>query len=72
MNTAANAWRQPLNHPQKKILLADDNLSFVRMLKESLELDGYEVLCGFDGSMTARLALNFLIRALLEPYPTIY
>jgi CheY-like chemotaxis protein len=37
------------------ILVADDDPSLVRLLQEFLEIEGYTVLCAYDGQMALRL-----------------
>jgi DNA-binding response OmpR family regulator len=39
-----------------KILIVDDDPAIVNLLKEDLESEGYEVVCGFDGQMAIQLA----------------
>ena len=38
------------------ILVVDDDPSIVNLLKESFTLEGYKVLCGFDGQMAIQMA----------------
>lgn len=38
------------------ILIIDDDMSLVRMLKSGLEGEGYDTICGFDGQMAINLA----------------
>jgi len=40
-----------------KILVVDDDQPIVNVLKENLEMEGYQVLVGFDGSMAIDLAI---------------
>ena len=40
----------------KSILLVDDDMKFVKMVKEILEEEGYTVHCGYDGHMAVHLA----------------
>lgn len=38
------------------ILVVDDDPAIVNLLKESFTLEGYNVLCGFDGQMAVQMA----------------
>jgi CheY-like chemotaxis protein len=38
------------------VLLIDDDLHIIQMMREALELDGYRVITGFDGQMALNLA----------------
>jgi len=40
----------------KRILVIDEDLMVVLSLREHLETEGYEVVCGYDGLMAIRLA----------------
>ncbi len=40
----------------KTILIADDDLRLIKLLKENLQAEGYIVYCGFDGGMAVSLA----------------
>ncbi len=40
------------------ILVIDDDMPLVKMIKTSLEGEGYNVLTGFDGQMAVNLALT--------------
>jgi two-component system chemotaxis response regulator CheY len=40
----------------KTILVVDDDVSIVHLLKEDLEMEGYRVLEGFDGQMALQMA----------------
>ena len=42
----------------KKILVADDDLSFVELIKTALELQGFEVLTAFNGTETLAKAIQ--------------
>ncbi len=42
--------------PPRKILIVDDDMDVIRVLKESLEVEGYGVMVGFDGQMAVNLA----------------
>ncbi len=42
--------------PSQRILIVDDDLDVTRVLKESLEVEGYSVLVGYDGQMAVNLA----------------
>lgn len=39
-----------------KILVVDDDPEFLKLIKMSLEEEGYRILCGFDGQMALHLA----------------
>jgi CheY-like chemotaxis protein len=43
-------------NPVKTILLVDDDLHFVKLIKSILCEEGYTVYCGFDGNMAVDLA----------------
>jgi len=45
--------------PLKSILLIDDDLHLVKLLKDSLQREGYRVYCGFDGGMAVHLAHKY-------------
>ena len=52
-------WRDdyklyPRLHP--RILVADDDPYLVRLLKENLELEGYDVTCAYDGMHAIHLS----------------
>src|ERR1700761_3299449 len=42
--------------PQATILIIDDDVEIVRLLKENLELEGYSTVVGYDGQMALNLA----------------
>ncbi len=44
-----------------QILVADDDPSMVRLLQETLQLEGYKVYCAYDGQMALRLAQQFAL-----------
>lgn len=44
------------DHIFKKVLIIDDDLSFVKLIKDNLQEEGYTVYCGFDGHMGIELA----------------
>ena len=41
---------------RQTVLVVDDDIGLVRLLKECLEAQGYEVLTGFDGQMAIQTA----------------
>src|SRR5580700_5999652 len=42
-----------------KILVVDDDQPLVHVLKENLELEGYQVQAGYDGAAALELSLNW-------------
>ncbi len=43
-----------------RILVVDDDPSIVNLLREALSMEGYEILCGFDGQMAVQMARKYL------------
>jgi DNA-binding response OmpR family regulator len=44
------------NRNGRSILIIDDDIRLVKMLKENFQNEGYAVYCGFDGGMATILA----------------
>ena len=40
---------------RKRLLLVDDDRNFVTWLRSLLEIEGYEVVCAFDGETALRV-----------------
>lgn len=49
-----------MNNPSTLIQVIDDDPSIVNMLRENFELEGYTVVCGFDGLTAIQLAKKHL------------
>jgi CheY-like chemotaxis protein len=45
--------------PLKTVLLVDDDLQLVKIIKDNLREQGYIVYCGFDGNMAVDLARKY-------------
>ena len=45
--------------PAKKVLLIDDDVKLVKLLKESLQQEGYNVYCLYDGASAASTAQRY-------------
>jgi len=59
MNPSTQHFLDPLpaaNAEAKVILVVDDDPALVNLLREDLQEEGYEVLCGFDGQMAIQMA----------------
>jgi len=48
-----------------QILVVDDDPSFVHLLKESLQLEGYKVHCGYDGQAALQLAHQYAFHLII-------
>ena len=58
---AASWLDEPIDlpEPRPRVLVADDDPSLVRLLRELLEMDGYDVECAYDGQQAIHLARCF-------------
>jgi CheY-like chemotaxis protein len=52
------SWIQPSLKPSSRILVADDDVMHVRLLKDNLESMGHQVRCVYDGQMALKVALS--------------
>jgi len=41
------------------LLLIDDDIPMIQMLREALEMEGYRVITGFDGQMALQMACTY-------------